>query len=204
MPDTAVHVLDDDPTIRRSVARLLQASGWPVTVHESISGFLAASVSGSVGCLLLDVRLGHGSGLDLLEELEHDRSPLGVVLISGFGDVASTVRAMRHGAVDFLTKPFEEHDLLAAVSAAAERSRARASEMGELSRAVKRFDRLTPREREVCLLVSQGFLNKQIAGKLGMAEKTVKVHRGRVMSKMAVGSVAELVRLVDRVTLPDT
>lgn len=204
MPDTAVHVLDDDPTIRRSVARLLKASGWPVTVHESISGFLDASVSGSAGCLLLDVRLGQASGLDLLEALEHDRSPLGVVLISGFGDVASTVRAMRHGAVDFLTKPFEEHDLLAAVSAAAERSQARASEMGELSRAVERFDRLTPREREVCVLVSQGLLNKQIAGKLGMAEKTVKVHRGRVMSKMAVGSVAELVRLVDRVTISDT
>jgi FixJ family two-component response regulator len=200
MPDTAVHVLDDDPTVRRSVSRLLQASGWPVTVHESVPGFLAASVSASAGCLLLDVRLGHASGLDLLEELEHDRSPLGVVLISGFGDVASTVRAMRHGAVDFLTKPFEAEDLLAAVSVAAERSRARAAEMEELSRAVERFERLTPREREVCLLVSQGLLNKQIAGELGMAEKTVKVHRGRVMSKLAVGSVAELVRLVDRVT----
>ena len=111
---------------------------------------------------------------------------------------------MRHGAVDFLTKPFEAEDLLAAVSAAAERSRARAAEMEELSRAVERFQRLTPREREVCLLVSQGLLNKQIAGELGMAEKTVKVHRGRVMSKLEVGSVAELVRLVDRVTSAST
>jgi FixJ family two-component response regulator len=199
MSDIVIHVLDDEATIRRSLERLLLAMGWRVRVHESVSAFRAAGVADGIGCLLLDVRLGESSGLDLLEELEQQGSPLGVVLISGYGDVTSTVRAMRHGAVDFLTKPFDEEALLAAVALATSRSRKRASANIEASRDRERVARLTPREREVCQLVARGLLNKQIAGELGTAEKTVKVHRGRVMSKLGVASVAELVRLVDRV-----
>jgi FixJ family two-component response regulator len=197
-----IHVLDDDPSMRRSLVRLLQASGWDARGHDSVSGFKATTAATDRGCLLLDVRLGDGSGLDLLEELTHDDSPLGIVVISGFGDVPSTVRAMRSGAVDVLTKPPDVARLQEAVARAYALSVQQFSRRLETERLRERYRRLTPREREVCTLVGRGMLNKQIAGELGTSEKTVKVHRGRVMAKLEVGSVAELVRLVDRVKAP--
>ena len=202
MSDTLVHILDDDRSVRRSLQQLLRATGWPVAVHESFEGFCSAAAVDGVGCLLLDVRLGEDSGLDVLEELERRQSPLGVVLISGFGDAASIVRGMRHGAVDFLTKPFEDSALLAAVAAATLRSHERALEISKTKRAHERVARLTRRERQVCGLVARGMLNKQIAAEIGAAEKTVKIDRGRVMKKLEVKSVAELVRLVDCVAPP--
>ena len=199
---TVIHVLDDDPSMRRSLVRLLRAYGWDARAHDSVSGFKATTATTDPGCLLLDVRLGDGSGLDLLEELAQDDSPLAIVLISGYGDVPSTVRAMRSGAVDVLTKPPDVARLQEAVTRADALSRQQFARKQEEGHRRELYDRLTPREREVCALVARGMLNKQIAGELGASEKTVKVHRGRVMTKLEVGSVAELVRLVDRVGVP--
>ena len=199
---TVIHVLDDDPSMRRSLVRLLRACGWDARAHDSVSGFKATTAATDPGCLLLDVRLGDGSGLDLLEELAQDDSPLAIVLISGYGDVPSTVRAMRSGAVDVLTKPPDVARLQEAVTRADALSRQQFARKQEAGHLRELYDRLTPREREVCALVARGMLNKQIAGELGASEKTVKVHRGRVMTKLEVGSVAELVRLVDRVGAP--
>ena len=199
---SVIHVLDDDPSMRRSLVRLLRAYGWDARAHDSVSGFKASTAATDPGCLLLDVRLGDGSGLDLLEELAQDDSPLAIVLISGYGDVPSTVRAMRSGAVDVLTKPPDAARLQEAVTRADALSRQQFARKQEAGHLRELFDRLTPREREVCALVARGMLNKQIAGELGASEKTVKVHRGRVMTKLEVGSVAELVRLVDRVGSP--
>jgi FixJ family two-component response regulator len=199
---SVIHVLDDDPSMRRSLVRLLRAYGWDARAHDSVSGFKASTAATDPGCLLLDVRLGDGSGLDLLEELAQDDSPLAIVLISGYGDVPSTVRAMRSGAVDVLTKPPDAARLQEAVTRADALSRQQFARKQEAGHLRELYDRLTPREREVCALVARGLLNKQIAGELGASEKTVKVHRGRVMAKLEVGSVAELVRLVDRVGTP--
>ena len=199
---SVIHILDDDPSMRRSLVRLLRAYGWDARAHDSVAGFKATTAAHDPGCLLLDVRLGDGSGLDLLEELAQNDSPLAIVLISGYGDVPSTVRAMRSGAVDVLTKPPDAarlHEAVARADALSRQQFARKQESGHLR---ERYERLTPREREVCALVARGLLNKQIAGMLGASEKTVKVHRGRVMTKLEVGSVAELVRLVDRVETP--
>ncbi len=195
---SVVHVLDDDPSVRQSFQRLLRSFGWKVRTYATVAELEAGGGVALPGCLLLDLRMPGVSGLDLLERLEEARSPLAVVLISGFGDVASTVRAMRHGAMDFLTKPVSEEQLIAAVTAAAARSADLWRLRNEQTTLLARLDRLTPREREVCTLVARGLLNKQIASQLGTSEKTVKVHRGRVMAKLGVSSVAELVRLVDR------
>jgi FixJ family two-component response regulator len=193
-----VHVLDDEPSIRRGFERLLRAYGWEVRGYGSVAEFRANGGSGRPGCLLLDVRLPEMSGLDLLEHLHDSASPLAVVLISGYGDVPSTVRAMRYGAVDFLTKPVSEEKLVDAVTTAAARSAEQWRLLNEQTALRARLARLTPRESQVCALVAQGLLNKQIAGELGTSEKTIKVHRARVMQKLQVGSVPELVRLVDR------
>jgi FixJ family two-component response regulator len=198
MGGPVVYVVDDDPSVRRSVQRLLAAADYQVTAFASGREFVDAYDGNAPGCLLLDQCLPDASGLDLLERLEQHESPLSVVFVSGHGDVPTTVAAMKHGALDFLTKPFEEHAILAAVAAALKRSAAKWAERQERAALWRRFDTLTPREREVCRLVAAGYLNKQTAYELGTAEKTVKVHRARVMSKLEVGSLAELVRLVDR------
>jgi FixJ family two-component response regulator len=181
---------------------LLHPYGWQVHVYASAAEFDASGAGNAPGCLLLDLQMPDGSGLELLERLEAARSPLAVVLVSGFGDVPSTVRAMRHGAVDFLTKPVSEELLVEGVTTALSRSDARWRLQRDEAIVHARLDRLTPREREVCGLVVRGLLNKQIAATLGTSEKTVKVQRARVMSKLEVGSVAELVRLVDRTPSP--
>jgi FixJ family two-component response regulator len=149
--------------------------------------------------VVVDLRMPEVGGLELQEELERRGSHLPLVFLTGHGDVSSSVRAMKAGAIDFLTKPCEDTDLLAAVERALQRDARERAARGEQQAFRTRFEALTPREREVCWLVAQGLLNKQIAVELGAAEKTIKVHRGRVMEKLGVESVAELVRLVDQV-----
>jgi RNA polymerase sigma factor (sigma-70 family) len=193
----AVHLLDDDPSVRRAVERQLRVHGWSVKTYASVAEFEHAAITGP-GCLLLDLLIPDGSGLDLLARLERAATPLSVILVSGYGDVPSTVRAMRLGALDFLTKPLSEDDLLEAVSRATDKSLEAWAQRTEIEGLRKRLTRLTPRERQVSRLVATGMLNKQVAEALGTSEKTVKVHRGRAMAKLEVTSVAQLVRLLDR------
>jgi FixJ family two-component response regulator len=200
VPPSIVHVVDDDASVRRGFERQLRAHGWKVQTYATGAEFEAGVDNEAPGCVLLDLRMTGESGLDLLARLDPARTPLCVVLVSGYGDVQSTVRAMRLGALDFLTKPISEADLLEAVHRATTRSVARWHQLTETDELRRRLGRLTPREREVCTLVASGMLNKQIAYALGTSEKTIKVHRGRVMSKLEVSSVADLVRMLDRVT----
>jgi len=202
MMSTAVHVLDDDAFVRRGLERQLRVHGWDVKTYATVAEFEKSDAATAPGCLLLDMRIPDGSGLDLLARLERSQTALAVVLVSGYGDVQSTVRAMRLGALDFLTKPIEEERLVETVTEATAKSVALWHERSEIAVLRTRFDRLTPREREVCTLVASGLLNKQIASQLSRSEKTVNVHRGRVMRKLEVSSVAELVRLLARLDHP--
>ncbi|WP_437760082.1 response regulator transcription factor [Sorangium sp. So ce1389] len=204
MAETAptVFVVDDDPSVLRALERLLRAAGHAVEAYASPGAFLERAPSERPGCAVVDLRMPGLDGIELQEELSRRGCPLPIVFLTGHGDVPSSVRAMKAGAIDFLTKPCDDTDLLAAVARAIERdARARAT-LGEQQALRTRFEALTPREREVCVRVAQGLLNKQIADELGAAEKTIKVHRGRVMEKLGVESVAELVRLVDRLQGP--
>ena len=198
-PDRAtVYVVDDDPSMRRSIGRLLRASGYDVDMLNSAEDFLQCKVSEKAECLVLDLRMPGRSGLELQEVLAGSVSRLPIVFISGYADVSSGVRAMKQGAVDFLTKPFDETEFLRAVEKACARGRFQKKELLEQRSVQSRASRLTPRERQVYHGVISGKLNKQIAFKLGISEKTVKVHRARVMEKMRVRSVAELVRMTER------
>ena len=166
--------------------------------HASPRAFLERAPADRPGCVVVDLRMPELSGLDLQEELSRRGVSLPLVFLTGHGDVPSSVRAMKAGAIDFLSKPCDDTDLLAAVERALARDAEARAARAEKDAIQALFSALTPREREVCLLVAQGLLNKQIAAELGAAEKTIKVHRGRVMGKLGVESVAELVRLVDR------
>ena len=191
-----VFLVDDDVSVLRALERLLRVNGFQVDAFNSPSEFLERPPYNGVGCLLLDLHMPDLSGLDLQEAMAAKGMSMPIVFLSGQGDVPSTARAMRKGALDFLVKPVDEQQLLEAMA----RARARAVALREQQRverdAVERLARLTRREREVCELVAEGLLNKQIAYKLGTSEKTVKVHRGRVMHKLEVDSVAALVRLL--------
>jgi FixJ family two-component response regulator len=193
-----VYVLDDDDAVRRALSRLLKAARFEVSAHGTAADFMRALRTDTPGCLLLDLRMPDVAGLEMLERLPTIAPLLAVIIITGYGDVPSTVRAMKLGAVDFLTKPVGETSLVEAITSGLARSMARWRAQTEQDAVRNRLGSLTPREREVCGLVAQGLLNKQIAGELGTSEKTVKVHRARVMTKLGVGSVAELVRLFDR------
>jgi FixJ family two-component response regulator len=197
-----VHVLDDDPSVRKALERQLRLHGWTVRTFATVAEFEESGASAAPGCLLLDLRIPDGSGLDLLARLEQSGTLLGVILVSGYGDVQSTVRAMRLGALDFLTKPISEASLLEALGRASAKSHALWERQVEVLSLRKRLSRLTPREREVGVLVASGMLNKQVAFALGTSEKTIKVHRGRVMAKLEITSVAQLVRLLDRAREP--
>jgi FixJ family two-component response regulator len=198
-PLGTVYVVDDDKGFLRSLDRLLRAAGYGVRTFSSARDFLASPRAAPPGCLLLDLRMPGVSGLELQQQLATSGSELPIVFLSGHAEFHAGVRAMKGGAVDFLAKPFTEEELLAAVATALDRDRRLESAKSARDDALARLARLTPREREVCDLVATGMLNKQIAAQLGAAEKTIKCHRGRVMEKLAVGSVAELVRLVDLV-----
>jgi FixJ family two-component response regulator len=193
-----VYVVDDDSSIRQALSSLIRSVGLKVETFGSAQEFLHAPRADAPACLVLDVRLPDGSGLDLPNELRGMDVPLPIIFITGHGTIPMTVRAMKSGAIEFLTKPFRDEDLLAAIKVALERDRTSRDERSELVAARKRVERLTPREHEVLELVVAGKMNKQIAASLGTAEQTVKQHRGRVMRKLEVDSVADLVRLVER------
>jgi RNA polymerase sigma factor (sigma-70 family) len=194
-----VHVVDDDDSLRKAVTRLLHAAGYDVRAYASAGDFaLASRENDRRGCVLLDVRMPGPSGLDLQEALAKEDEPLPVIFLTAHGDVPTSVRAMKAGAVDFLTKPIKRDALLSAVRTALARD-LRSHTSHEQRRDLRiRFAKLTPRERNVFELVVAGNLNKQIAAELGMAERTVKAHRAQVMAKMQATSLAELVHLADK------
>ena len=198
MTPPRVFVVDDEPSVQTAFIRLLVSAGYQVRGFLSARAFLAEYRPVAPGCLILDLQMPEVSGLDLLETLRTTDPSLSVIFVSGRGDVPATAKAMKMGAVDFLTKPVDEAVLLGTVAAASQRSTERWLEREEHARLSERHARLTPREREVCALVARGRLNKLIASDLGTSEKTIKVHRARVMVKLGVESVAELVRFVDR------
>ena len=201
MSGAIVYVVDDEESVCRALARLIRSVGLDVETFRSARAFLDHPVADRVACLVLDVRLSGPSGLDLQKSLLDGGRPIPIVFITGHGDVPTTVRAMKGGAVDFLQKPFNDQDLLDCIQRALARSRAQRSDRAERTELERRLATLTPREREVMAQVVTGKLNKQIAGDLGIAEKTIKVHRGRVMEKMQAGSVAALVRMVEKLNL---
>lgn len=199
-----VFVVDDDASVRKSLTRVLAASGYAVEQFASAGEFLARELYARPCCLVLDVRMPGLSGLDLQTALAVAGRRLPIVFVTGHVDVPMTVKGMRNGAVDWLTKPFGAKELLNAVERAVAKDVQDRSDAARVAEVEERAKRLSPRELQVFALVVTGMLNKQIAGVLGVVEKTVKVHRARVMTKMQAGSVAELVRLADRlgVVLP--
>ncbi len=198
-PDEAVvHIVDDDPRLRSAISRLLRSFDFRVEVYESALDFLNRIPGPGPGCLLLDLSMPEMDGLQLQEVLGTQRHGLPVIFVTGAADIPASVKAMKAGAIDFLTKPFDDQVLLDAVRKGIDRSRKLRGLDEQLEKDWALFQTLTPREQEVCVLVSKGLLNKQIAFELGPTERTVKLHRSKVMSKLQVESVAELVRLVDR------
>jgi FixJ family two-component response regulator len=197
-----VFVVDDDPSVRSSLKFLISTVGLHVETFDSAEAALQKLTPDAPGCLVLDVRLRGLSGLDLQSELAARNCQVPIVFITGHGDIPMTVRAMKAGAVEFLTKPFRDQDLLDAVHVALERDRARRKQEKEITDLQQRFDSLTSREREVISMVVAGKLNKQIADQLGTAENTIKVHRSRAMDKMHAQSVADLVRMIEKLKSP--
>jgi FixJ family two-component response regulator len=197
-PNKLVCVVDDDQSLRRALARLLKSAGYGAETFASAEDYLARKIFDGAICLILDVRMPGLKGPALQEALEERGTCEQIVFITGHGDVPTATRAMKKGAVDFLTKPFDDEELIQAVKRASERSEERLRKRGERLDARKRIEKLTPREFEVLRFVVRGLLNKQIAAELHTAEKTVKVHRGRVMQKLGVTSVADLVRISQR------
>jgi RNA polymerase sigma factor (sigma-70 family) len=200
--NTVVFVVDDDATMRESLKNLIRSVGLRVEVFASAQEFLRSKLTDVPGCLVLDVRLPGLSGLDLQKRMADAGMEIPIIFITGHGDIPMTVRAMKAGAVEFLTKPFRDQDLLDAIQQALERDRITREQQGEIEELRSRFDSLTPREREVMRLVVAGLLNKQIAGELGTSETTIKIHRHQVMEKMEAGSLAELVRMADKLKVP--
>jgi FixJ family two-component response regulator len=193
-----VFVVDDDVSLREALDFLIREAGWQPETYASAEAFLARPRALVPSCLVLDVSLPDLNGLDLQKRIGTDRSDLPIIFITGYGDVPMTVRAMKAGAVEFLTKPFRDDVLLSAISSALERSRAALEQQAEIQVLRDRYATLSPREREVMALVVSGLLNKQIGGELRISEITVKAHRGKVMHKMGADSLADLVKMAER------
>ena len=190
-----VFVIDDDASVREALRNLFRSVGLRVEVFGSASEFLQSKLPDIPGCLILDIRLPRVSGLDFQAELADAGIHIPIIFMTGHGDIPMSVRAMKAGAVDFLTKPFRDQDMLDAVTTAIERDRNNRNEAKSLSRLQALFATLTPREQEVMALVTAGLMNKQIAAEIGIAEITVKIHRGHIMRKMAAKSLADLVKM---------
>jgi FixJ family two-component response regulator len=196
-----VYVVDDEPAVSISLKRLLRSVGLEARTYASAQEFLRGDRPDAPGCLILDVRLPGLSGLDLQQELTSAKIDLPVIFITGHGDIPMSVQAMKAGAVEFLTKPFREQDLLAAIQRGIEQNRITRKDNAEIRVLQRRYALLTPREREVFPRVTSGLLNKQIAAQLGASEKTIKVHRGQVMHKMKAESLAQLIQMAEKLLL---
>jgi len=193
-----VFVVDDDLSVRRSTERLIRSIGLEVQTFTSAREFLKNPRPKGPACLVLDVRMPGLSGMDLQRELARSEIYIPIIFITAHGDIPMSVRAMKAGAVEFLTKPFRSRSLLDAIRAAIDRDRAASNERSEIEALRRRYERLTPREREVLPLVAAGLLNKQVAGKLATTERTIKFHRAHIMQKTHAESVADLVRMVEK------
>jgi FixJ family two-component response regulator len=200
-PQTSVIVVDDDPAVREALARLLQSVGLPARCFGSVAEFQKAGRPNGPACLVLDVRLPGPSGLDFQRDLAESDTRLPTVFITGHGDISMSVQAMKLGAIEFLTKPFRDQDLLDAINLGLARDRARLEEEKVSAALRDRFETLTAREREVMGLVATGRLNRQIAVEMEISEITVKVHRGQVMRKMQASSLPDLARMADKLKL---
>jgi FixJ family two-component response regulator len=196
--DAIVFVVDDDPLVRGALSSLFRSVGLRVEAFASATELLQSPLPGAPSCLVIDIRLPRLSGLDLQAELRSSGVMIPIVFITGHGDIPMSVKAMRAGAINFLTKPFRDQEMLDAVREALDRDRRRLSEAKSNSDEQARFASLTPRQREIMALVTSGLMNKQIAAKIGIAEMTVKIHRGHVMRKMRTRSLAELVLIAER------
>ncbi|MGE0423621.1 MAG: response regulator transcription factor [Reyranellaceae bacterium] len=192
-----VHIIDDDASLRGAIDSLLRSVGLKTRTYASAREMLDSKPHDAAGCLVLDVRLPGINGLDFHEQLSGHGIHLPAILITGHGDIPMSVRAMKAGAIDFLPKPFHDQDLLDAVAAAIERDRQRRAAAGDSAELRDKFATLSPREREVMMLVTSGKMNKQVAGDLGLSEITVKIHRGAAMRKMGARTLADLVRMAD-------
>ena len=199
--DSTVLVIDDDPDLRASVGRLLRSNGMDVQLFATISDFLKSNPPNGPACLVLDVRLPGQSGLDLQRELARAKRKLPIIFITGHGDIPMSVQAMKGGAIEFLTKPFRDQDLLDAIQLGLSRDRAWRENEEALADLRERFASLSPREREIVIQVARGRLSKQIAHEIGIAEATVKVHRSRAMQKLKASSLPELGQMADKLQL---
>jgi FixJ family two-component response regulator len=199
-----VFIIDDDRSVRRAIQDLVESVGLRCESFAAAQEFLSRKPTGGPCCLVLDVRLPHISGLDFQRQLADAGVQIPIVFITGHGDIPMTVKAMKSGAVEFLTKPLRDQELLDAIQQALERDRVTREQQNEIDNLRERYATLTTREREVMSLVASGMLNKQIGSELGASETTIKIHRGRVMEKMQAGSFAELVRMADKLKLSST
>jgi len=196
--DAMIAIVDDDPSVREGLRSLLRSAGWRVETFASAQEFLARPGTEAPCCLVLDLQLPGLSGLDLQKRMAEVELEIPIVFLTGHGDIPASVQAMKAGAVEFLTKPFDEEELLQAIREALERDRRDRQRHAEISELRARYESLTAREQEVMQQVVAGLLNKQVAGELKISEFTVKVHRGQVMRKMRADSLADLVRMADR------
>lgn len=201
--DFIVFIVDDDARMREALSELLESLGWCAVAFASAGEYLLYARPDKPACLILDVELPDINGLDFQKQLADAGHPP-IVFLTGHGDIPSSVRAIKHGAIDFLTKPFTERDLLTAIQSAIDRDRLARLERAELETLRQRLASLTPREREVLPLVVSGLLNKQAAAELGISEVTLQIHRSKIMQKMGVASLADLVRYAERLQIPIT
>jgi FixJ family two-component response regulator len=198
MSEPTVSIIDDDPSARRGLTRLVRAAGMNVRSFASAQDFLASGLQDGQGCIVLDVRMPEMTGPELQEELGKAEHCMPIIFLSAHADVPTTARAMKKGAVDFLTKPVDGKALLEAIRLSLAEDAENRAQLAETTSIQERLKRLTPREHEVMAYVITGMLNKQIAAEMGVTEGTVKIHRGRVMQKLGIGSVPELVRLSEK------